>query len=875
MNNGDNKPNYNGNITNNNSNFAGNIANNQLDLGNNNPRNDVEQAFNDAERNRLNSGLILADKNKRNNRGIPQQGNNNLNRTSSGINGNTSSNSNLSSGANSSNYSNSANTPESTTTRSSELYSKPKIGNVRNEMIKKAAQHYFGLSPKITNKILKSNSAQNRINNINKNRNNSNLFDRISNRDKFLDDKSEVKDDDIDTSSKSNKISDIEEKNKILSGEISAEIPKKVMKVILIVAPVVSLLLIFLISVLAYIDDNKISSMEISEATSGMTDQELKDLATEVEAGKSPGSNNLGKGSDIPQEYLDRLSSLGNLYTTLLECKGDECLDRAEFKYYLKISDIAYRYREKYSIQLDWLLISATNLYFSKDTEQIMEDNLGGYNDSSVKNTDNLISLDWDYDYKNISGYDYLDADDSTYDLQILAKNMVKKKTTQTCYGTNGNVSKTQEDEDVEDKYFEVNGSKRLKCGSGEKYVVTSFYDLDLDKFDEFMLEYIDKKMYSAGSGKNSGNSSSCVSTNDSYIWPVGSDQTTTSNGKVYALGEPAITNITSYFGSNESFRTSGHGAIDIAGGTGVGVTNVIAAKSGTVVYPPDKSWTGFSDNGYYGNPDGGGYGNYIIIKHDDGNYTLYAHLSKDSISVLAGDVVDQGQVIAKLGHSGSSTGPHLHFEMRGGENSNTHRIDPLNYVDPKDPRKNITTSTNCSQSKNKDLADTFVDLALKQKDDPKAKNGLKYNEGAKSYYPWCAAFVNWIINNTEANGKKLSDIIKSSDNKSPYTAYSWVNHFESNTDLKFKYNDSCSSLSGKNNSTNNYVPKKGDLIFFSNNKTFTSLPATYENINHIGIVQGVEDDKVITIEGNSNNEVAERTYPLNSCSIAGYGSWY
>ena len=868
----------NGNVTNNNSNFAGNIANNQLDLGNNNSHNNVNQAFNDAERNRLNSGLILADKNKSNNNVAPRQSSSGLSNSNSNINNNMASNSNISMGSSQSKNLNQSNS--STEINSSSDVPRLTSGannNIRREIIKQAAKHYLGVPTQVTDKAL--NEIESKKGNISslRNKNSDNLFAKISDRDKSLLDNKTGNNNDIDTSSQSNKESDAEERSKILDGEINAEIPKKLLKTILIVTPAVAVIVIFLACVLTYISDNKISSMEISEATSDMTDQELKDFAKEVETGKGSGSKFLGKGSNsVPQEYLDRLSSLGNLYTTLLKCEGDECLDRAEFKYYLKISDIAYRYREKYSIKLDWLLISATNLYFSKDTEKIMEDNLGGYSDSSVKDTDSIISLDWDYDYKNISGYEYLDADDSTYDLQILAKNMVTKKTTQTCYSSSGDVSQKQEDTDVEDKYFEVNGSKRLKCSSGENYVVTSFYDLDMEKFDEFMLEYIDKKMYSKGSGKNQDNNSgSCVSTNDSYIWPVGSDETTTVNGKEYALGEPAITNITSYFGSNESFRTSGHGAIDIAGGTGVGVTNVIAAKSGTVVYPPDKSWTGFSDNGYYGNPDGGGYGNYIIIKHDDGNFTLYAHLSKDSINVLAGDVVDQGQVIAKLGHSGSSTGPHLHFEMRGGENSNTHRIDPLKYVDPKDPRKNVTTSTNCSQSKNKDLADEFVDLALKQKDDPKAVNGIKYKDGATSYYPWCAAFVNWLLNNTEANGKKLSDIIDSSGNEAPYTAYSWANHFDSHKDLKFKYNDNCSSLSGKNNSTNNYVPKKGDLIFFTNYKTFNSLPATMQNINHIGIVQGVEDDKVITIEGNSDNKVAERTYSLNSCIIAGFGSWY
>lgn len=858
-----------GNNTNNNSNFAGNIGNGQLNLDNTYSLNNVEQTFDDAQRNRLNSGLILADESKRKGILSPQPDNSERGSGSSNLSNNVPSSSKLSSNANSANASDSSSSSKLNSTRIN-----PQQGALRRDFLKNAAQHYFGLSPRMANAIFNSDNTKNRISSLNNGNNNRNVLDKLADRDKFLDDDQLNKEDDIDSSSKSDKKSDLEEKSKILRGEINAQISKKVLKVILIVTPFVAVLLFFTIAILAYIDDNKISSMEISKATSEKTDQELKDLALEYESGKSSG--NVGKGSDdIPQEYLDRLSSLGNLYTSQLNCKGEDCYDRAEFKYYLKISDIAYRYREKYSVKLDWLLISATNLYFEKDTEKIMEDNLGGYNESSVKNTDSLISLDWDYDYKNISNYEYLDADDSTYDLQILAKNMVKKKTTQSCYGSGGSV-KTQEDEDVEDKYFEVGGSKRLKCDTGEKYSIISSYDIDMEKFDEFMLEYIDKKMYTKGSGKNKENSSnSCVSTNDSYIWPVGSDKTTNVNGKEYALGEPAITNITSYFGSNESFRTSGHGAIDIAGGTGVGVTNVIAAKSGTVVYPPDESWTKFPDNGYYGNPDGGGYGNYIIIKHDDGNYSLYAHLSQNSIRVVAGDVVDQGQVIAKLGHSGSSTGPHLHFEMRGGENSNTHRIDPLKYVDPKDPRKNITTSTNCSQKKNEDLADVFVDLALKQKDDPKARNGIKYKEGATSYYPWCAAFVNWIINNTESNGKKLSDIIKSSENKAPYTAYSWANHFESQKDLKFKYNDNCSTLSGKNNSSNTYVPKKGDLIFFSDDRSFTSLPATFNNINHIGIVQGTDGDKIITIEGNSNNVVAERTYPLNSCQVIGFGSWY
>jgi len=57
------------------------------------------------------------------------------------------------------------------------------------------------------------------------------------------------------------------------------------------------------------------------------------------------------------------------------------------------------------------------------------------------------------------------------------------------------------------------------------------------------------------------------------------------------------------------------------------------------------------------------GYGNYIVIAHPDGFETLYAHL--DSVAVAAGDVVRQGQIIGFEGSTGTSTGPHLHFEIR------------------------------------------------------------------------------------------------------------------------------------------------------------------------------------------------------------------
>lgn len=181
---------------------------------------------------------------------------------------------------------------------------------------------------------------------------------------------------------------------------------------------------------------------------------------------------------------------------------------------------------------------------------------------------------------------------------------------------------------------------------------------------------------------------------NNKYWWPIGSENIVDSNGTLFAIDAPENTVITSYFGYRDAVIDSSgtqisgnkaHGALDIANSRGVNVTNIIASQSGVVIYPTTNDIIDCDDGGSYS--CGGGYGNYVIIQHNDGNYTLYGHLAKNSITVRAGDSVKQGQVIAKMGTSGNSTGPHLHFEVREGENNFSSRVDPLNYVDPDNPR--------------------------------------------------------------------------------------------------------------------------------------------------------------------------------------------
>lgn len=90
-----------------------------------------------------------------------------------------------------------------------------------------------------------------------------------------------------------------------------------------------------------------------------------------------------------------------------------------------------------------------------------------------------------------------------------------------------------------------------------------------------------------------------------------------------------------------------------------------IAADEGEPVYASASGRVIYADNRMHG------YGNVVIVRHDSKMTTLYAH--NRSLKVRLGEAVNQGQVIALLGSTGHSTGPHVHFEMR---RSNT-ALDP------------------------------------------------------------------------------------------------------------------------------------------------------------------------------------------------------
>ena len=99
------------------------------------------------------------------------------------------------------------------------------------------------------------------------------------------------------------------------------------------------------------------------------------------------------------------------------------------------------------------------------------------------------------------------------------------------------------------------------------------------------------------------------------------------------------------------------HGGVDFPCPSG---SNVYAAASGTVIVAKNLNYS---------------YGHYLIVDHGNGLSTLYAH--NTTLLVGVGSHVNKGQIIARSGSTGNSTGPHCHFEVR----VNGTRVNPLNYL--------------------------------------------------------------------------------------------------------------------------------------------------------------------------------------------------
>lgn len=204
-----------------------------------------------------------------------------------------------------------------------------------------------------------------------------------------------------------------------------------------------------------------------------------------------------------------------------------------------------------------------------------------------------------------------------------------------------------------------------------------------IDEIKQIIGEYEDKPVNAQPLKRCGGGS---------YWWPIGSSETTEENGVLFAAGDPSRAVINSYYGWRIhpiSKEKKPHLGDDIDGSENS--TYVIASMGGTVNQVIDGCVNGVTGCG-------GGWGNQVVITDTNGNQQRYGHLYNGSIIVSEGDVVEQGQVLAKVGTTGSSTGPHLHFEMiingsqvppgRYYKDENFNLVENENYfIDPENPR--------------------------------------------------------------------------------------------------------------------------------------------------------------------------------------------
>ena len=188
---------------------------------------------------------------------------------------------------------------------------------------------------------------------------------------------------------------------------------------------------------------------------------------------------------------------------------------------------------------------------------------------------------------------------------------------------------------------------KKKQSKNSKDLTIVEKYEVELPEIstkDQVVAKLYEKKVVVATTTKYPNVNVSGFSTSRS---------TTTAKNLGISFIKPSSGVVTSRFGARWG-RT--HTGIDLGAPTG---TPIKAAAGGTVIF---SGWKGTL-------------GKLVVISHGNGVQTYYAHCS--SLLVSSGDTVSAGQLIAKMGNTGRSTGPHLHFEIR----VNGSAINPQSYI--------------------------------------------------------------------------------------------------------------------------------------------------------------------------------------------------
>ncbi len=198
-----------------------------------------------------------------------------------------------------------------------------------------------------------------------------------------------------------------------------------------------------------------------------------------------------------------------------------------------------------------------------------------------------------------------------------------------------------QKQEQEEARSIATDKQDQLSIKIKEKENLAKALEKDIQKYTQVYEDARRQEESLKGSLKYSSSSSQYLGSGR-FCWPA-----------------PSYTRISSPYGYriHPIFNTKKfHSGVDLAAPGG---SNILAAETGRVI---SAGWNG-------------GYGNCLVVDHGGGISTLYAHASK--LCVSKGDYVTKGQVIAKVGTTGNSTGNHLHFEVLiGGKTT-----DPMAYI--------------------------------------------------------------------------------------------------------------------------------------------------------------------------------------------------
>jgi len=197
------------------------------------------------------------------------------------------------------------------------------------------------------------------------------------------------------------------------------------------------------------------------------------------------------------------IDQINDLFGDTVRCSKEPCSDTPEFKFYLKMYDIYHRYKNKYNIELDLRLLMATLSIGENEIVKIFPKNLNDYDRTLLDDTDTILNIDWEYDYKKIEDYTYLSTKNFSYDMQILAKGMVTKTIHQKCTDSNGNIVAEKDAINVEDANFDSSHPQYLSCPDGSTYSKDEAkYEYNEKNYKEFLKQFFEYKFFLSDSIK-------------------------------------------------------------------------------------------------------------------------------------------------------------------------------------------------------------------------------------------------------------------------------------------------------------------------------------------------------------------------------------